>query len=120
MIDDNFTLAYNGNHYVEVLLVFDVDNDDNLTVNLPLSLFENGIDYVATIEGEESEFAGIGEVVNSMFAVVGVMITGIVVLMTGDLLVLAIVGAFATLLIGIITLLFTYVKGVFSHSAKKK
>lgn len=120
LVDDNFTFTYNGDHYVEIQLVYDVNTSENLTLNLPLSSFSNGIDYIIPAEEEESEFAGIGEVVNSMFAVVGVMITGIVVLMTGDLLVLAIVGAFATLLIGIIALLFAYVKGVFSHSAKKK
>ncbi len=55
-------------------------------------------------------------VVTDMFGVLGTIISGMVDLLTGDLLVLAVVGAFVTLIVGIIMLLFSYVKKTFSNS----
>lgn len=55
-------------------------------------------------------------VVTDMFGVLGTIISGMVDLLTGDLLVLTVVGAFVALIVGIIALLFTYLKKTFSNS----
>lgn len=59
-------------------------------------------------------------VIADLFGVIGTIITEMVTLLTGDLLVLAIVGAFVGLILGIIGLLFTYVKNHFGRSVKMK
>lgn len=59
-------------------------------------------------------------VVSDLFGVIGTLITEMVTLMTGDLLILAIVGAFVGLIIGVITLLFKYMKNQFSSSTKMR
>ncbi len=55
-------------------------------------------------------------VVTDMFGVLSTIISGMVDLLTGDLLVLAVVGAFIGLIIGIISLLFGYIKKTFGQS----
>lgn len=59
-------------------------------------------------------------VITDMFSVIGTLIGEMVSLLTGDLLVLAVVGAFVGLIIGIIALLLNYVKNQFGSSVKMK
>ena len=59
-------------------------------------------------------------VISAMFDVLGAIITGIVDLLTGDLLVLAIVGAFIGLIVGLITWLFSYVRNVTQSSVRTR
>lgn len=58
--------------------------------------------------------------VGELFTVIGTLITNIVDLMTGDLVVLVVVGAFITLIVGIILLLLNYVKNTFNSSMKTR
>lgn len=59
-------------------------------------------------------------VITDLFGVIGTIITEMVTLLTGDLLVLAIVGSFVGFIIGVIALLFKYMKGTFGSSVKMK
>ena len=58
-------------------------------------------------------------VIEQLFVVIGTIITNMVNLLTGDLLVLAIVSAFVGLIIGIIVLLLNYMKGTLGTSIGK-
>lgn len=55
-------------------------------------------------------------VITDLFTVIGTIITNMVDLMTGDLLVLAIVGGFVSLILGIIFALLYFIKGHFKKS----
>jgi len=73
----------------------------------------NYIKYMANI-------SDLGVVISDLFGVIGIIINEIVNLITGDLLVLAIVGAFITFIIGIIVLLLNFMKGTIGGSVKMK
>lgn len=60
------------------------------------------------------------QVVTDLFGVLDVLIEGIVNLMTGNLLVLAVVGAFVTLIVSIIYVLIAYIKKQMNSSISMK
>ncbi|MHA1381176.1 MAG: hypothetical protein ACTSRG_22640 [Candidatus Helarchaeota archaeon] len=67
-----------------------------------------------------ANISDLGVVISDLFGVIGIIINEIVNLITGDLLVLAIVGAFITFIIGIIVLLLNFMKGTIGGSVKMK
>lgn len=124
---------YNGDYEVRVYSYSEGNPSLNSEAIIPVFTYSNGIAYVATIEGctnseatnynpsansddgscvlvTPSGFAGLTEIIISMFGVLGTMIAGVVVLITGDLLVLAIVGSVIAFIIGIVYLLKTHIQ----------
>jgi hypothetical protein len=63
-----------------------------------------------------ANLSGLVTIVNDMFDVLDALITNMVDLMTGNLIVLVVVGAFITLIVGIIVLLLNYLKKAFGNA----
>lgn len=66
-----------------------------------------------------ANLTGLVNIVNDMFDVLDALITNMVDLMTGNLLVLIVVGAFIGLIVGIIVLLLNYIKKAFGSAVPK-
>lgn len=66
-----------------------------------------------------TNLSALNGVISDLFGVIGTIITNMVDLLTGDLLVLAIVGAFVGLIIGIIALLLAYMRNTMSSAVGK-
>ena len=67
-----------------------------------------------------ANISDLNTVISDLFGVLGTLITGIVDLLTGDLLVLAVVGAFIAFIIGVIYGLLAFVKKHMDNSVKMK
>lgn len=63
-----------------------------------------------------ANLSSLNTIVSDMFGVIGTLISEVVNLLTGDLLVLAVVGAFVGLIVGFIALIFTSIRGYLSKS----
>ena len=59
-------------------------------------------------------------IISDLFGVLSTLIGEVVTLITGDLLVLAIVGGFVTLILGIIAVIYNYVKKSANSGVKMK
>lgn len=59
-------------------------------------------------------------IITDLFDVLGTVINEVVDLITGDLLVLTIVGAFISLIVGVIFLIFKYLKNTMNQSITMK
>lgn len=69
---------------------------------------------------EENKFSSLKNTISSMFGVLSTIISEMVALITGDLLVLAIVGSFVGLIVGIIILLLNYIQRNFGFTSQIK
>lgn len=67
-----------------------------------------------------ANLSDLSQVITDMFGVIKTIISEMVTLLTGDLLVLAIVGSFVALIVGIISLLLNYVRNQFGSSVKMR
>lgn len=67
-----------------------------------------------------ANLSDLSTVITDMFGVIKTIISEMVTLLTGDLLVLAIVGSFVALIVGIISLLLGYVRKQFGTSVSMK
>jgi len=57
-----------------------------------------------------ANITGLGTIITDLFGVIGIIINEVVTLITGDLLVLTVVGAFITMIVGVIYALFSFIK----------
>ena len=81
--------------------------------------------YTAPAQSEQpaqsgNSFETVEETTTGLFGVIGAIVSSVVVLMTGDLLTLSIVGSFILFIIGVIALLSGAVKGFVNQSTRKK
>ena len=67
-----------------------------------------------------ANISDINPIVTDMFSVISTLINEVVTLITGDLLVLTIVGAFIALIVGIIYAVLNYVKSAVGSTTKMK
>lgn len=67
-----------------------------------------------------ANLSDLSTVITDMFAVIGTLISEVVTLLTGDLLVLAVVGALVALIVGLIYTFLAYIKTQMNNSIKMR
>ena len=67
-----------------------------------------------------ANLSDLNQIIQDLFDVIGTIINEVVNLMTGDLLILAIVGAFVAFIIGVIYMLFAYIGKTMTFGTKMK
>lgn len=108
---------YNGDYTLEITLINE-DNPSLTNVNTEnIFTYSNGVDFVS--QDSSNNFGVLNTTISEMFLVIAVLVSEVTDLLTGDLIVLAIVGSLIAFIIGLITLLLTYLRNITNSSMKK-
>lgn len=67
-----------------------------------------------------ANLSSLNTIISDLFGVLGTLINNVVNLITGDLLVLAVVGGFVTLILGVIALVYKSIKGYISQNVRMR
>lgn len=67
-----------------------------------------------------ANLSSLNTIISDLFGVLGTLINNVVTLITGDLLVLAVVGGFVTLILGVIALVYKSIKGYISQNIRMR
>lgn len=67
-----------------------------------------------------ANLSSLNTIISDLFGVLGTLINNVVNLITGDLLVLAVVGGFVSLILGVIALVYKSIKGYISQNVRMR
>jgi hypothetical protein len=116
----NFDLTTLGNYNGDYTVRVTVENEDDPTQNEVnqdvIFSYSNGVEYTAQ-QNEESSFGSLSSFITEAFGVIATLLSSLVILMTGDLITLAVVGIFIAGIISLFYFLGQYIK---SHFKKLK
>jgi len=114
----NYTLALSDLDNGYDVLYKDMFNEVLTFGDMNVNLVNTG--YVVEEPQEENTLSGVSNIITELFGVVSTLITEVVTIMTGDLLVLVIVGAFITMIVGVIYLILDYIKKAVGGGVRMK